>query len=79
MKRVPQGRYTKEFRVEAVKLVTAEKLSCPEAAQRLYLPTSTLANCYYAGQDRPLSKRVERSLLLIDIRPHRVFASLDEA
>ena len=44
MKRVPQGRYTKEFREEAVKLVTEEKLSLPEAARRLSLPTSTLAN-----------------------------------
>ena len=44
MKRVPQGRYTKEFREEAVKLVTEEKLSSPAAARRLSLPTSTLAN-----------------------------------
>ena len=44
MKRVPQGRYTKEFREEAVKLVTEEKLSIPEAARRLSLPPSTLAN-----------------------------------
>ena len=44
MKRVPQGRYTKEFREEAVKLVTEEKLSVPEAARRLSLPPSTLAN-----------------------------------
>jgi len=27
MKGVPQGRYTKEFREEAVKLVTEEKIS----------------------------------------------------
>ena len=44
MKRGPQGRYTKEFREEAVKLVTEEKLSLPEAARRLNLPPSTLAN-----------------------------------
>ena len=44
MKRVPQGRYTKEFREEAVKLVTEEKLSLPEAARRLSLPPSTLVN-----------------------------------
>ena len=44
MKRVPQGRYTKEFRQEAVKLVTEEGLSWTEAARRLSLPTSTLAN-----------------------------------
>ena len=44
MKRGPQGRYTKEFREEAVKLVTEEKLSLPEAARRLSLPPSTLTN-----------------------------------
>ena len=44
MKRGPQGRYTKEFREEAVKLVMEEKLSMPEAARRLSLPPSTLAN-----------------------------------
>ena len=44
MKGIPQGRYTKEFREEAVKLVTEEKLSLPEAARRLSLPTSTLGN-----------------------------------
>ena len=44
MKGIPQGRYTREFREEAVKLVTEEKLSWTEAAKRLSLPTSTLAN-----------------------------------
>jgi transposase len=44
MKRVPQGKYTKEFREEAVKLVTEERLSLPEAALRLSLPPSTLVN-----------------------------------
>ncbi|MFC2032718.1 transposase [Chloroflexota bacterium] len=43
MKRVPQGRYTREFREEAVKLVTEEKRSLQEAACRLSLPPSTLA------------------------------------
>ncbi len=43
MKRLPQGRYTKEFRGEAVKLVTEERMSLPEASRRLSLPPSTLA------------------------------------
>ena len=34
MKGVPQGRYTREFRQEAVGLVTEEKLSLPKAARR---------------------------------------------
>ena len=44
MKGVPRGRYTKEFREEAVKLVTEEKLSLPEAGRRLSLPPSTIGN-----------------------------------
>jgi transposase len=43
MKGIPQGRYTKEFREEAVKLVTEEKISLPEASRQLSLPPSTLA------------------------------------
>ncbi len=44
MKGIPQGRYTKEFREEAVKLIMEERLSLPEAARRLSLPPSTLGN-----------------------------------
>jgi transposase len=43
LKGIPQGRYTREFRQEAVKLVTEEKLSLPESARRLSLAPSTLA------------------------------------
>jgi transposase len=43
LKGIPQGRYTKEFREEAVKLITEEKLSLPEAARRLSLAPSTLS------------------------------------
>ena len=50
MKGIPQGRYTKEFRQEAVKLVMAEGLSWGEAARRLSLPTSTLANWVKAAK-----------------------------
>ena len=53
MKRGPQGRYTKEFREEAVKLITEEKLSLPEAARRVSLPPSTLGNwvkAYWEGR-----------------------------
>ncbi len=44
MERLPRGRYTKEFRQEAVKLITQDKLSLPEAGRRLSVPPSTLAN-----------------------------------
>ena len=44
MKGLPQGRYTKEFREEAVKMVMDGGMSLPEAARRLSLPPSTLGN-----------------------------------
>jgi transposase len=53
LKRVPQGRYTGEFREEAVKLVTEERLSLPEAGRRLSLAPSTIASwvkAYKAGR-----------------------------
>jgi len=56
MKGIPQGRYTKEFREEAVKLVTEGKMSMPEAAKRLSLPLSTLANWHRASKSEKLSQ-----------------------
>jgi transposase len=53
LKGIPQGRYTKEFREEAIKLVTEERLSLPEAARRLSLAPSTLnywIQAYKAGK-----------------------------
>ena len=50
MKRIPQGRYTKELRLEAVKMVMERGLSWGEAARRLSLPTSTLANWVKAAK-----------------------------
>ncbi len=43
MKDIPQGKYTREFRQEAVKLVVEDNIPCREAAQRLSLAPSTLA------------------------------------
>jgi transposase len=56
LKRGPQGRYTKEFREEAVKLVTEEKLSLPEAARRVSLPPSTLGNWVKAYREGRLGE-----------------------
>ena len=38
MERVPNGRYTKEFREEAVKMVTESGMSVLEVSRRLSLP-----------------------------------------
>ncbi|MFA6412217.1 MAG: transposase [Syntrophales bacterium] len=44
MERIPNGRYTKEFREEAVKMTMGEGLSVLAVSRRLSLPKSTLEN-----------------------------------
>lgn len=52
MKGIPQGRYTREFRQEAMKLVIEEELSLPEAALScLWLPQHSLIG------SKPIEKR----------------------
>jgi transposase len=43
LKGIPQGRYTREFRREAVRLVVEEGMACRKAALQLSLAPSTLA------------------------------------
>ena len=50
MERLPRGKYTKEFREEAIKLITEEKLSYPEAGRRLQLAPATLMNWVKASK-----------------------------
>ena len=56
MKGIPQGRYTREFRQEAVKLVVEDKISCREAAHRLSLAPSTLAYWVKAHKEGKLGE-----------------------
>jgi len=81
MKRVPYSKYTKELRLEAVRLVSEGDLSAGEAAKRLSLPKSTLENWVRAFREgklesigsshRPLTEveielaRVKRELALV--------------
>jgi len=44
MKRIPNGRYTKEFREEAVRCVVEGNETAGAVARRLSLPKSTLEN-----------------------------------
>jgi transposase len=50
LQRVPYGKYTKEFREEAVKVALEKGLSCDEAAKRLSVPPSTLASWVKAAR-----------------------------
>ena len=46
MEKIPYGKYSKEFREEAIKLVTEEKLGITQAARQLNIPPNTLDNWY---------------------------------
>jgi transposase-like protein len=50
VKGIPRGKYTKEFREEAVKLITEERLSYPEAGRRLQLAPTTIMNWVKASK-----------------------------
>jgi len=81
MEKVPFSKYTKELRLEAVRLVSEGGLSAGEAATRLSLPKSTLENWVRAFREgrlesigsshRPLTEveielsRVKRELALV--------------
>ncbi len=59
MERIPYGKYTREFRQEAVKLVVEGGLSIPEAGRRLSLSPSTISNwvkSYKAGKLAEIGK-----------------------
>jgi transposase len=80
LKGVPQGRYTKELREEAVKLVMEAKLSLPEAARRLSLPVSTLRNWMKAYNEGKLGEvgRTRRPLTEIEMELARTKKELVE-
>ena len=50
MQRIPYAMYTKEFREEAVKLVTEQGLSMIDVAHRLSIPKSTIH--YWIRQEK---------------------------
>ena len=74
MKGIPQGRYTREFRQEAVKLVAEEKVSCREAAQRLSLAPSTLAYWIKAYKEGKLGEigKTQKPLTEVEMELARV-------
>ncbi len=74
MKGIPQGRYTREFRQEAVKLVTEEKLWLSEAARRLSLAPSTLAYWVKAYKEGKLGEigKMQKPLTEIEMELAKV-------
>ena len=55
MEKVPRGVYTKEFKEEAVKLVTEAGLSVPEATRRLSVGKSTIEHWIRKARNGTLS------------------------
>ena len=74
MERIPRVRYTKEFRLEAVKLTREGGLSVTEVAKRLLIPKNTLENWLRAkksgklgeiGKNERQMSEIERELLAV--------------
>lgn len=80
VERLPRGRYTKEFREEAVKLVTEEKLSLPEAGRRLNIAPSTIGNWVKASKAGKLGDvgKTYRPLTEVEMELHRTKRELAE-
>ncbi len=80
MKGIPHGRYTKEFREEAVKMVLEGGMTVPEAAGRLSLPPSTLGNWVKAHKAGKLGEigKTHRPLTDIEMELARVKRELVE-
>jgi len=80
MKGIPQGRYTKEFREEAVKMVMDGGMSLPEVARRLSLPPSTLGNWVKAHKAGKLGEigKTHRPLTELEMELARVKKELAE-
>jgi len=80
MERIPKKNYTKEFREEAVKLITEGGLSIPETGRRLTLPSSTIAyrvKAYKNGKLKEVGKQ-QRPLTDIEIELTKVKRELAE-
>jgi len=80
MKGMPHGRYTKEFREEAVKPVLEGGMPIPEAARRLSLAPSTLNNwvkAHRAGKLGDIGK-THRPLTDIEMELARIKKELIE-
>ena len=74
MEKIPHGRYTKEFREEAARLVLEDGLSSGEAAKRLSLPKSTLETWVRAAKGGKLGDvgRNRRPLTEIEVELAKV-------
>jgi transposase len=80
LKGIPKGRYTKELREEAVKLVEEEKITCREAARRLSLAPSTLSYWMKASKSGKLGEigKAQKPLTEVEMELARTKKELAE-
>ena len=80
MKGIPRGRYTREFREEAVRLVVEEKMSCHEVGRRLSLAPSTILNWVKAYKADKLGEigKAQRPLTELEMELARAKKELAE-
>ncbi len=79
--RIPNGKYTKEFRAEAVKLITEGGLSIPEVGRRLSLASSTITYWVKAHKTGKLAEvgKTQRPLTEVEMENRRLKRELAEA
>ena len=56
VERIPKGKFTREFREEAVRMIFEDKLSIPEVGRKLELPPSTIRYWVKAHQSGKLGE-----------------------
>lgn len=78
--RIPNGKYTKEFREEAVKLITDVGLSIPEVGRRLSLAPSTITYWVKAHKAGKLTEvgKMQRPLSEVEMENYRLKRELSE-
>jgi transposase-like protein len=72
MEKVPKGVYTKEFKEEAVKLVTEAGLSVPEVARRLSVGKSTIEYWVRKAKEGPFSDQGKKMVTAEEMEVNRL-------
>lgn len=74
IERIPKGKFTKEFREEAVRMVVEDNLSVPEVGRRLQLPSSTISNWVKAHREGRLGEigKGQRELTALELENHQL-------
>ena len=74
MEKIPQGRYTREFREETARLVMEDGMSAGEVSARLFLPKSTVENWVRAAKAGKLGEigRNRKPLAEVEVELARV-------